>query len=183
MSNKKDIPEKIACPRQLFVHDLKITINKKIDEGHQLIISGDFNSEYIQLTDWIMDLGLKDIIHNKHGTSTRTCKRSKNFPIDCILGNATLQKKKGGLLSFHRLCSDHRGIWVDIPTDIIFGYKPPQLTQFNARRLKINNPRVVVKYLTYIHSTFRENNLFHRMNESHSKPFYLFPEYRIEQYG
>ena len=33
MSNNKDIPENIVCPRQLFEHNLKIMINKKLMKG------------------------------------------------------------------------------------------------------------------------------------------------------
>ena len=73
----------------------------------------------------MMDLGLKDMIHNKYDPSPKTCKGSKNSPIDCIFGSATLRMGKGGFISFHRLCSNYRVIWVDIPTDMMFGCKPP----------------------------------------------------------
>ena len=135
-------------------------INKKIDEGYHLIISGDFKSEYISLTEWMTNLGLKDMIHAKNSHIPRMCKRSHDSPIACIFGSATLQIKKVGLISFHRLCINHRGIWVDIPTYMIFGYKPPQHTQFNARCLEVNDPRVFAKYLAYLHSAFKENISF-----------------------
>ena len=32
------------------------------DEGHHLVVSGDFNSEYNKLNDWMLNLGLVDIL-------------------------------------------------------------------------------------------------------------------------
>ena len=49
MVNNKDIPESIVCLRQLFEYDLKTLIDSKIGAGHQNIMAGDFNSDYLRL--------------------------------------------------------------------------------------------------------------------------------------
>jgi len=59
------IPEHITCPRQLFGYDLRKFIEQQIEQGHQIIVMGDFNSEYAVLQEWTLDLGLLDIIGKK----------------------------------------------------------------------------------------------------------------------
>ena len=40
-------------------------------------------------------------------------------------------------LSFGRLSSDHRGLWIDIPSYLLFGYNYPPIQHPNTRILKI----------------------------------------------
>jgi len=105
----------------------------------------------------MLDLGLLDIIGKKHvyDNAPRTQKRSKNSPIDCI--SCAL----GGFLSFGKLDGD-RGLWVDIPKRLLFGCKIPPHTNPGARRLKLKDPRVVGKYLSFFHDDIV------RMNEQPS---------------
>ena len=53
----------ITCPRQLFGHDLKEMVTKFTSAGHNIIIQGDFNSEYEQLSKWMSELGLIDLVN------------------------------------------------------------------------------------------------------------------------
>ena len=48
--NKDKLPESIKCPRQLFGYDLSKAIEKYTDKGNQLIVCGDFNSQYEDLS-------------------------------------------------------------------------------------------------------------------------------------
>ena len=59
--NKDQLPD-TNCPRQLFGMDLKAVIGTKIEQGHQIILMGDFNSEYSELESWMLELGLQDMI-------------------------------------------------------------------------------------------------------------------------
>ena len=56
----------------------------------------------------MMELGLKDMIYQKHGKGICTYKRSKNTPIYCIFGSVSLQLNKVGYILFNKLCSDRR---------------------------------------------------------------------------
>ena len=164
--NKDQLPD-THCPRQLFGIDLKHAIETKIEKGHQIMVMGDFNSEYEDLSLWMLELGLQDLIGQKHGRGPKTYERSKDAPIDCVFGSASLKISKGGFLSFGHLLSDHRGVWVDIPKFLLYGYNPPQPQFFHARRLKITDPRVVEKYLTYLHCAMKDHDLFRQMDEIH----------------
>ena len=112
--NKTTLPD-TTCPRQLFGIDLKAAIEAKVELGHQIIVMGDFNSEYSDLTEWMLELGLVDIISEAHDNGPKTYNRSKDSHIGCIFTSVNLKLRKGGFLPFHKLLSDHRGFWIDIP--------------------------------------------------------------------
>ena len=48
-NNKANLPD-VDCPRQLFGIDLKTEIEQIVSKGHNLIIMGDFNSHYDDLS-------------------------------------------------------------------------------------------------------------------------------------
>ena len=106
-------------------------------EEYQLIIQGDFNSEYEVLKLWMIELSPADLIGKKHGKGPRAYTHCKDAPIDCIFGKSNFKILRGGYLSFGRLASDHRSIWVHIPHFIITGYNTPKLVWYMTRRLKL----------------------------------------------
>ena len=179
--NTEEIPE-VTCPRQLFGIDLKNAIENRLDSGHQIIVMGDFNSEYTKLKDWMLDLGLKELIEERHGAGPKTYKRSKDAPIDCIFGSAHLGIKQGGFLSFDNLMGDHRGIWMDIPKFLLYGYNPPQINTYRARRLRLEDPRVVQKYQDYLYQAMVDQDLFYRMEIIHRATTYPLPQWLQEEY-
>lgn len=176
------IPDDITCPRNLFGFDLKSLVTSLQQEDHQIILMGDFNCEYSILEEWMLDIGLVNSLKERYGhEGPRTCIKSKDSPIDCIFVSPQISIKQGGLLSFGRLDSDHRGLWIDIPAFLLYGYNPPPLLHPQARRLKLQDPRVVEKYLTYLHSAFREHNLFAKMDALHAQAVYpLHPDLAAE---
>ena len=104
---------------------------------------------------------LTDLLATKYGHGPRTYKRSNDSPIDCFFGSSTLQINHGGYLSFSRLQSDHRGIWIDIPVRQLLGHTPPPITCFQARRLKLSDPRIRKKYEKHLHKVCMENEIYH----------------------
>ena len=167
-NNILQYPNNIVCPRQLFGHDLRIFIEDKLNKQHQIVVSGDFNSCYEDLTNWMLELGLQDLIHEKHGQGPITYERSREDPIDCIFGSPSLKISKNEYLSFGRLQSDHRGIWIDIPHYSIYGFNSPPVLHPNARKLKMRDPRIVEKYLHLLHTAFLKHDMYYRMDEIHS---------------
>ena len=182
-SHPDEFPDDITCPRELFGHDLKRLVESRQIAGHQIILQGDFNAEYDLLEEWMLDLGLVDLIKKKHKwKGPRTCTKSKDSPIDAIFGSPIFETRFCGFLAFGRLLSDHRGLWIDIPKILLYGYNPPFIVSPLARRLKLDDPRVVEKYLTYLHSSMKDHNLFQRMDLLHSKTVYPLPQHLIEEY-
>ena len=179
--NKDKIPENITCPRQLFGHDLSELITAKQDT-HQIILAGDFNSSYDELTDYMLQLGLQDIISKQHGRGPITYQRSADSPIDRVFGSVDIKARHSGFLSFGRLSGDHRGIWVEIPKFLIYGYNPPAPVHFNARRLKLSDPRVVERYLTFLHYECEKHNIYQRMDRVHKFTSFPLPQAVIDEY-
>ena len=178
------IPETITCPRALFGYDLQKFLEGRIDQGQQIVLMGDFNSEYGDLREWMMDLGLLDIIGKKHGydNAPKTYNRSKPAPIDCIFTSANMEGLSSGFLSFGKLVGDHRGLWVDIPKHTLFGCNIPPHTHPAARRLKLNDPRIVRKYLEHLHQAIEDADMYQRMNTLHARTVHPLPQHLADEY-
>ena len=73
-------------------------------------------------------------------------------------------------------------MWVGIIKFMVYGYNPPQSKFFSARRLKLEDPRVVEKYLSYLHSAMKDQDLFHRINELHTSTTLPLSQRLIEDY-
>ena len=141
-----------------------------------MIVQGNFNSEYSEPKKWMLDLSLKDLIRTRHGACLKTCNRSKNAPLDCIFGSTGMVISKGGFLSLGCLKGDHRGVWVDVPTELIFGYNPSPIVHHSARRLKNNDPRVVDRDYAYLKDAFINHDLFQRMNTLHLSTYSCYDD-------
>ena len=72
-----------------------------------------------------------------------------------------------GFLLFVKLIGDHRGLWLDIPNEILFGFNPQPISHPNERRLKISDPRVVTKYNDYLHKKCLIDRLYKRWDNLH----------------
>ena len=64
----------------------------------------------------------------------------------------------------------------------LLGYNPSNINQLKARKLELNDPRVVARYLTSLHSAFKDQDLFHKMSLLHSQKVYPLSEHLITEY-
>ena len=67
----------------------------------------------------------------------------KNASIDGIFVSPHLRATAAGYLSFGKLMGDHRGLWMDLPVELLCRYNHPSSNFARARRLKLSDPRVV----------------------------------------
>ena len=126
MANHRSIiPSSIICPRQLFGHDLSELLQDLTNKGHQIILMGDFNTHYAKLCDWMKEFGLVDTIARQHGPCPVTYNRSNSKPLDSIFTSPKISPTLSGYLSFGRLAGDLRGVWIDVPKILLYGYNPP----------------------------------------------------------
>ena len=123
----------------------------------------------------MLHANLNNLLATKHGSGPRTHKRSKDSPIDCFLGSSKIKIRSGGYLSFGRLQSDHRGIWIDVSIRIIMVHKSSPITYFQARQLKLEDPRMRKKYAEHLHKTCVSTNYYSRMNILHCWTVYPLP--------
>ena len=59
---EKNILPTTNRPRHLFAKDLQKEVISKIEKDHQIILMGNFNLEYEELTTWMLELGWQDLI-------------------------------------------------------------------------------------------------------------------------
>ena len=146
-------------PRQIFMDDLKYEIQKWQEQGEQIILCGDFNtgdkSSPQAATQfwkpWLDEISLIDVHKTSSGMEWLPPTHERgSTQIDYIFISPSIQIKRAGFLPFNKVPGDHRAIWVDIQTDDIIGYNPPQLSMSTARRLKSDNPTVRNRYLSLL---------------------------------
>ena len=101
------------------------------------------------MTECFETLDLKEALLDKHReiNGTQPTYQRGSDPIDgiCIAANITVQA--AGYLPFGEGPSDHRGIWVKVKEDSVFGYSMEKLTPPLARRLTLEDPRVVKRWI------------------------------------
>ena len=71
---------------------------------------------------------------------------------------------------------------MDIPTVLLLGYNLPICISPSARKLKMQDPRVVKKYYTKLRELFDRDNLFHRMNQVHTNTKYPLAKEMSKEY-
>jgi len=154
------------CPRIQFWTDLKVFINKCQNDNEKVIVMGDWNSDYADVTRWMDSLNLEDLIYKRHSEEQPppTCVRSSTSPLDAIFAPNNMTCWRGGFLSFDYLESDHRGLWCDIPIEMILGYNMDHPAHAKARRLKAHDPRVRKKYLSVLHDILDHEDVYKKLD-------------------
>ena len=130
----------------------------------------------------MLDFSLEDLLAQKHGLELRTYKRSKDCPIDCCFDSPSIKVSRGGYLSFSRLQSDHRGVWINIPIRTLLGHRPPAITYFQVRRLKFVDPRIRKKYQKHLAKSCHLHDIFVRMDDLHRRTVYPLSSKLAKEY-
>ena len=162
-------------PIKCFWEDFWAMIDECIQNGEQLIIAGDWNTDVRKedFTNRFLDRNLVPAITESHGKNgPETYNRGSN-PIDEIFISANLDISACGYLEHGINCSDHRPIWIDIVKTSALGSKLPPIPFSQARRLKTKDPRIVARYTESLDNYLQSNNFYLRMEklaQSYSTP-------------
>jgi hypothetical protein len=137
-------------PLAVFDQDLLSLIDSKLLQPHHLVFLMDANCPPTSSSPFIQQLSkrLYNIHSTRHtGTAPPTYQRGSH-PIDGIWVSPTLLSSQCGYLPFgDGLISDHRPLWIDIPSALLFGTQPPPTSPMSSRRLTLMDPRVVARYI------------------------------------
>lgn len=145
-------------PRQAFLDDLGSLLRIWIDQGEQIILGMDVN-EFIfspTISQWTQTLGLIPALTHQHPALplVDTCDRGQsNRPIDGIWITPGVDIRHCGMTGFGELDqfnSDHRLLWMDIPSESIVGYKAPPPQAKSPAYLPINDPLALRKYNNFV---------------------------------
>lgn len=98
---------------ELWFRDLKDLVEKKIGEGHSVIIGGDFNdnlnSKNSRVVKFMESLGLREVMIEKYGQGPPTYHRGSTT-IDGIFAMRDINIIQGRYIPFHDSPSDHRNM-------------------------------------------------------------------------
>ena len=182
--NDMDLEDPDINPRQLFWSDLSKLLKDKQKDGKAIILMGDFNSDFSDLQEWMLTNGLVESICEMHGYEEAPITHTRSFqhPLDGIFCSPKLKGIQGGYLSFEALGGDHRGLWIDIPKILIYGHNPQSVPLAAARRLKIEDPRVVTKYNDELHDLLLKAQVYPRLSNIHHNATYPPPEWATREY-
>ena len=113
---------------------------------------------------FLEETGMKEVITDKYGKDIAPGTHiDGKVPIDGIFVTCAVNIKKGGYTGFNQRVqgqrTDHRCLWIDIPTEVVFGSKTPPIIRFQGRRVKSQHPKIAQRVNTKYKEFVLENNL------------------------
>ena len=151
-------------PVQQFDIDILKFLRECLDKGEQVILGMDANEDITNGTIHrkLVEIGMREVITERHRENTpppSTYSRG-NTPIDGIWCSHGITPIKAGYSTFHEhYNSDHRLLWIDIPTEEAFGHRPPGIHEVQARRLQPKDPRNRKKYIKLTLEGFQKQGI------------------------
>jgi hypothetical protein len=166
---------KVGSVLKVFWEDLWSQVDTWREEGNQLIMAGDWNTdvrnkEFLQP---FLERSMVPAITHQHGTQGPETFSGGSMPIDEIFCSSSLQVKAAGYLQHRQATGDHGTIWIDVTTDSFLGVDRQPLPSYKARRLKCQDPRIVAKYNTVLEKYLTKHGAYKRVFKlfmSHSNP-------------
>eukprot|EP00957_Ditylum_brightwellii_P135269 10314276-Ditylum_brightwellii.AAC.1 len=147
-----------------------------MEQGHQkgerYILAGNFN-EPIHSTSGTLKLcsngalQLVDILSGMTEGKFSTRKTRKDM-INNILMSPELAQSiwKKGYQSFDQIVfTDHRGMYLDLDTAILFGADTADLMSHNACSIRTKDPQCMTKYITTAHQYLTDNNYWKNIDK------------------
>ena len=136
-------------------------------ENDQIILLIDAN-EYVgdpYMTTRLVIIGPKEAILDRHNQAWG--RQPKYYrgqdPINRIFVSAHHQVQAAGYLPFGEAPSDHRGIWVKVKEEEVFGYSMEKVVPLATQRLTVDNPRVVKRCIGLYKKFILKHNLSQRV--------------------
>ena len=154
-------------PVEAFLRDLTVAVKVAYDRGDQIILGADMNLDLkrSQILEPLMEnFNLHEAILEMHGLDgPRTYIRGQRT-IDCILASRTLQITGCGYLSPPQSPGDHLVLWIDLSCASALGETNTRSQAKEGRKLQLQDPRVVDKYLDNLRKATQKDNLENRID-------------------
>jgi len=151
-------------PQKRFLLDLVHFLQQLQDQGDLLIVNMDANEDLSHPTSKVQtamyELGLEHPMYeNFHPSLPNTCKRG-SAPIDGMFVTEGLRPSAMGYFSFDEFpSSDHRVLWLDFDNTELFGNRIPNIITPAARRLKLEDPAVVERFVSHYTAYLKKTKL------------------------
>ncbi len=163
-------------PRKQFCADLRNFLQECTNQNEEILLAGDFNealgTNISGMTKICTDFGLVDILMSHHGTDTPTYVRGTTR-IDYALATPHVAAActTCGYEPFqHRFTGDHRGMFLDLNTNALFGsatvdLSTPAEREFNTRDRASNR-----RYVEAKHKYLTQHQWFQRLTTCTTDP-------------
>jgi len=151
------------CPREVLMLDLQKEILEWKELGESIVVIGDWNEDIRseRLAEFKERLGLHDVMLERLGDTVdppNTYQRGIK-PIDTILCTRGIVVEQAGYLPFGEGVGDHRALFIDVTIASTLGVNLPPDKSVRARRLKLQDPRIIKKYVRYLKHFFNRHSL------------------------
>lgn len=167
-------------PRQAFRHDLSMFIKQVQTDNEDIILVGDFNDDITSPDSNMQHIatqcGLVDLFSIRLGSPNipSTYQRG-NKRLDYVLVSPSLvpMVTAAGYDPFgYRLPSDHRAMYIDLSTDLLFDHDFPDIVGKPQREFSTSTPGVVKTYVTAKIKYLNDHRFFERLQdlESNTNP-------------
>ena len=161
-------------PRHAFFQDLAQELDEWTLLGDHIIICGDVNESvfHSSITDFLEPFNLRNLIFTTHNPSNapRTYYRTTSGRIiDGMWGSPSIQVAQCGYSDPSASPGGHSMLWADITLSSAIGHTPETPETPTIKRLRLDNSKIVRRYLTEYSSLVKKNHLLHwqtRLNES-----------------
>ena len=161
-------------PRDAFIQDLSAFIQQRQSEGDQIILVGDFNETVAEPNSGIARLmgecNLADACAWRIRSSQQpsTYKRGRRR-LDFALMSPTLLQhvKRLGYdpFDYRGIHSDHRGMYIDLDTQHVFGNHPTVLAPIPFRDFTADRPDKVTLYINKKLEELNKHNIIQRLEQ------------------
>ena len=137
-----------------------------MDQGEQLILIGDWNSEASETNIWMKTQVPKNAIYDLCGYSyvPITYQQSKYCYIDGIYCTVPLTENWGGFLSFGRLVGDHRAQCMELHESMLLGFRKHDIIPPMARNLCLEYSRRTTKFNDTLHKICFEQDIYQKFH-------------------
>ena len=124
--NTEDGAKNLLEPTELWFSDLKELIQEKQDNGHSIILCGDFNDDMTddnaRVTKFAKKLNMREVILGRHGKQNAPHTYDYGSkPIDGIFVSDEIDIEQGGYIDALECPGDHCALWVDIRKSALIG--------------------------------------------------------------
>ena len=165
---------KLPDPQRQFWLDLTRRYIKSLQNNHFLIVlTGDLNTSISAkhtnpITTLQESCDLSDAISTFHDCSRSTSYSRGNSIIDyCFISRELIPcVKASGYLPLHFFCfSDHRGMYIDFDSSLLFGSCPPKIPKPTARFVNSRDTQSTSKFLQRLRDYWTSHSLCARITK------------------
>jgi len=149
-------------PKELFDEHLTTELEQIIESGVNLVLAIDANDNIISgsFTRKMQSIGLQNVFDNPEFPPVPPTHYNGSSPISTLYSTKSLQIIQTGILQkYTGVKGDHKNMFVDISTSSFLGESMYKVVRPELRRLKLDDPRIVKRFLKYATLHLQHNNI------------------------